>query len=905
MSKSVSVDGTFVSAEQAEMLIKAHAKDGVSESEIYAEMKKMGLAIRKKEQPQAKAKQQPLEKTIFDNVQNKLNILKMENLYQFLSVAQTANESSIRTAADRLQADWRVKKSDAEKAAADKVLSFVSQLLLLPDRRAQYDYSLRLQLYEPFLDNIRLAAVGRVIAPDQVENLLKDAAEYGIPGSEALELISEIAAKNNAIVQVATTQTLDRDSQICGACRATNTRNRECCARCQAYLKISCPKCGTSTSTDAMVCTNTTCGLTMDKMLSFVFDIERAQSALQVKHLARATEIIKNATFVYGTKNEVLSKLSQQVALLNSECKKDLDDAESKFKSGHVSAADLLLAKVSAKDISIERASHLKVKIDAAIEQIKLHLAKATSLGQLGNSDGAERELVAATLIGSDFPDLVQTLRRYPPQSPHTARIQRTDQGARLSWLPSKSHGISGYRIVRKLSGVPTSINDGDCFDVDGISFDDLKAPIGELLFYAVYSLRGDSWSTQGLQFDSITIASEVINLEVRPGNKNISFTWTPPTKKANIVIVRNMAQTPANMTDGIVLPVNGSSAFDSNLENGKICFYRIFSTFMVPGKGLIVSDGIPVSTRPEPEPDAVTAFTYSLEANSIRIVWSQPASGQVIVVKSQKRPEAAMGSTIPKDKIDQLGAVLSKAGATEAIDSNPGNSSYYTLITVGSGLAIVGFSQLVAKVTDVSGVRIEANADTIQAFWKWPDGVTVCGLAWRKDEYPRGMSDTVAKSMTVTKSEYSRQGRVTLAVRSGEECYLIVYSGITTPDGDFFATGTSPSARAHHHSEKKQSVRYSVKKTLLGKKSLVFQSSKAGIMHGVVFVAKAMALPIDVADGQIVASIPSIQLTPEGTRIDFPVAPKGFFIKAFFDDPHEYDRYLLDHPKMEELRSG
>jgi hypothetical protein len=471
------------------------------------------------------------------------------------------------------------------------------------------------------------------------------------------------------------------------------------------------------------------------------------------------------------------------------------------------------------------------------------------------------------------------------------------------------SRGVDGYTILRKEGGAPSSVSDGTvAAKVTGTSYDDLSAPVGMEIFYAIYTNRGGVHSQKSVLSTSVTVIADVQNLQAEADDSTVTLKWQIPGQILGVQVIRRTDRPPHGPDDGDRIDTTGqNSVKDSSVKNGVTYYYGVYCLYKCGSGKTLHSSGAITNARPEPLPKPVNSLNTTLVGNSVHITWEKPETGDVIILRSVQPLNIERGSSLPKSKIDSLAQSIHSIGVNEAKDDEVGSAvRYYTAITVGSQMAVVGETHKFACIPDALATRIECNAGTLQAYWKWPQETTIAVAAWRSDIYPQSGTDAKARTTTISKSDFDRLGRLTIPNNGATECYFAVFVGVRTADGDIYASGQSDGARAFYSGSPPVSLSYTVSKKLFNpKRQLVFSAERPCKISGLILVAKPGMLPVDVTDGTIVQRLPEMDLDNKGCMVEMPSSPKGYFVKAFFENPQEYERFLVNHPAKEDLRIG
>lgn len=851
-------------------------------------------------------------KPIADNCQK----LGKTNLYDYLGVELVDAENNGKLiSAKKEREDEKNKLSNTGRDGALKpihgnLIAFVEELLLKdPVMRRQYLRTIGDERIRPMLDALdnkirsekdnNLSNADKIISADYIESLLHTI-ENEIPQPVAMHIILD-RCKGYSI-QVPTILT---DELVCPSCQKPNPKEAATCS-CGYLFRMTCPKCGNEFTSRAGRCDK--CGLSADSAISFVYLISEVRKLIKANVLSDAQELITKAKVDYGSGNVNLREMEELLQKARGNIDQVLQDARVAVNEHRLLNAQQLLESLLQKDRSNSDALVLMNNVNININTANELLKKAQQEESAGQKEDAARDYASIINICSDLSEASDALRRLPPSPPSNLCINIDQQRVSLRWNESPSQGVREYLIVRKSGGIPSSINDGDkVAKITGTYYDDLKTPVGITFFYAIFSIRGDVFSSMGVVSSQLLVTADVNELSATSSDGVINLKWVLPGQVLGINVIRRVDRNPLSIEDGDKIALsNQTTIVDKQVVNNQVYYYGIFCQFRgVDGKP-IISKGAFVSAKPEPLPTALSSFRLVLEEKKVKVSWVKPLCGEISIIRSRQPLNLKIGVSIPKSQIDSLGLLLRSIGENEAIDDKPEqNVAYYTALTLNVQMAVIGVTNKFANIPDVTATRLEKNAGVLQAYWKWPQESTVAIVGWRSDAYPTGIDDPNAQTVRVTIAEFNSKGRFFLPINGDNDCYLSVFAGIVTPDGDVFAGGQSDSARAFSTSETQITIMYSVKKGLLSsKRKIEFTASKECNLPTVVIIAKSGLLPVSINDGTPVVSLSALSIQQKiKTIVDVPIIQNGSYIKLFFANSQDYSKFQLIHPPKDVLK--
>ena len=137
---------------------------------------------------------QPLDVSMLKNIEDRLEMIHMQTLYEFLGSPGKSTTTALFQAAEALYADEVRKHPTAEITARIELAGFAMDLFKTNETRARYDETLRQrslqQLLKDLAESIRRSEI-KEVHPRQVLYYIKKAEEAGWSEEEALEQLKE------------------------------------------------------------------------------------------------------------------------------------------------------------------------------------------------------------------------------------------------------------------------------------------------------------------------------------------------------------------------------------------------------------------------------------------------------------------------------------------------------------------------------------------------------------------------------------------------------------------------------------------------------------------------------------------------------------------------------------------
>lgn len=840
--------------------------------------------------------------TLYDEVRGHLDVLGQADLYEFLNVPPDASDADIRRHKSMLQEQWKGKPASTELSAANKLDGIIGRHLLDPAKRDAYDNSLSDERAEPFLKALRpLLSTGSVSAA-QVEAIISVAADCKIEREAALRIIRSEARKSGTALTVSDAVKAQR---ICGKCRYPNQHAATSCRDCGAPLDIECPSCGTTVATSEGACAK--CRMPMARILSLPDELKSLRALLSGGQVTEASTKAREALAHYGNKCGAILEVVEEANKRYELAQAKLGDARTAYHTRKLHMARDLVNGALATDRSYPGASELSEQVAHDLKRSESLIAEAKEAEARGAREDAAEGYLRALALCADADGAARGLDRLPPAPPEQLRAEADGRKIRLQWPKSPSTGVEQYVVLRRTGGAPSSVSDGtEIARVSDLSYDDLSAPIGTTCQYGVFALRGETASPQGASSSPVTAIAEVSDLVASADDGVVEISWDLPGEVVTVEACRREDRPPESIEDGQGLRLrNNNSLSDTEVQNGVTYYYRVNCVYQGANGRMIRSSGAVVSAKPEPLPLPLEALDVRSDDGEVIVSWPPPEFGDVCVVCHDEPLAIQPGTAVPRARIADLGSVVKRSGPATARGPRPNESiQYYTAVTLGAQMAVVGITERFVNLAEAVGARLESNAGQLQAYWKWPPSTTFAKVGWRTDEHPSSPEDPNASFRRITKAEFDRDGRCTIPNPPEGECYVSVFVGMATPEGEIFAGASGTGARAIHHSGPTVSVFYQIHKSFFGRKrTLVLTASSPCILPSAVLVSSPNNLPMDINSGSMVQDFPDMKLGTDEVQIPLELPSSRYYVKLFLKDAAAYSRLIINHPPKDTLR--
>ena len=884
--------------------------------------------------------------------------LGRRDLYDALGLDRDAPASEIALRADQERQRWMKKTQvTAEKTAWLEVVSHAQSHLGSPQARARYDRTLALESEEAFEKLARFALKDlKQLDGMTRQTLFEEAAALGIPVQRTDHLMAQVQrelghraesplgssgimiALANAAQSPAEPKFVLLRCRSCGGVAELSRIARKAtmshCRHCGASLKWDCPICKKNHWVDTRRCS---CGFRQALREPVNRHFEAARSAFRAFDLERSLWHLERALKLapqFEAATSALARVRQRQAAI--------ERARLNFETAM--AGGRLWAARSAAESWGRIADPESPELKTAWSRLEKQLLKAESLAgrahKLERSDPAgARELYRQSLaLAADLPSAHAGLARTPPDGPTKLEAHVQGDRIRLSWSPPAPDEFGPYTfvVVRK-RGAPLE-HPGDGIRIAEIStcdFDDVHAPPGESVSYAVLAKRGGLESVAAVSLGPFLYLADVKDLRVEQHRREVEIHWTPPRGAVEIRVVRKRDTPPRGPRDGDRVIAALDHAMDHEIDPNEICFYGVFAVYRMEDGKLYPSPGSIVMARPRPPVSPLAPPRITRETDgSIRVDWIEPDRGSVKILRVLETFPRAVGDRLSATEVDSLtGRWIETQGPDRAIDPEPpaNGACFYVPLTSWGGTWTVGFPSAlrhVADPTDLSASRRGGTATTgarVSLRWSWPPAATACMIVTRQGHPPRSPDEPDAIAQFVSRDDYDQQGGYSFILptpnsRNGHDpslkagdpsdpgdrsaWYARVFAVIGYDGDQFLSPGLEPTAATtipNPHPE--ISVAYTIHRPWIPGRpwtiSLKFEPAGT-VLPPMVLVAHPRTVPLAVDDGQIVAKLPSAK-NGERLKIRPSADIRGHGTRLFLDPsahPDDLPSVRFQHPE-------
>jgi hypothetical protein len=848
-----------------------------------------------------------LDDSILTPLRSYLNVFKKNNVYEFLGVSENESIDQIRKKYFEIEEYWGPTIINNEKTAAQRILGFIKSNIFEGEPQ-KYKNSLQYEAISKLNPLIEIIFENGFLEEHKFAEIISKAKSESINEDFATAYILDKAEKQNIPVLK------QRDANIikCPECYFLNNKSNDHCENCGQPLYIVCIKCKRKEPALIKACTG--CGFVFNNIAKVNYLLERYNILHRQGKIKEALSSVIDAKKLLGGDNNELEKKI-------SELQEELKKLDAIYHSYELSLSDKELYKAREEirklrdispgyDVNGKTLDEMISTLNTEIKRVEIELQSARGLEQKGKNDEAVIAYENILNFCKDCGEARNELRRIPPDLPQDIAISYQRGVASLNWKKSPSIGDIKYHIIRKEGSKPTSVNDGKLIiETKYLAAEDKTGEVGHNYFYCIFAERNGAFSLNGATTDCVLFYADVIHFALSPGDGVIEGTWELPGSVKRISVYKKEGGVPSKEGDGEEIPVLGLTKFiDKKVQNGQKYFYKIFCEFIDHKNSIIITKGVEASSVPNSPPSALKDFTIEREEAKIVIKWIPLKKGSVFIIKSSKAPAYKEGELISKSEISKLGTLLSSSGNNYTTDNVPQHGIYfYTAITIENDSAVIGKTQKLNFVEDVSNVRGNYLGSHIQLKWKWPDGCKETLVSWGTDMYPNSASDVKAKQKRIQYHEYEKNGGFILEKPERKKYLFKIFAVYKDGNEDIFSPGIGPETGTEIMVQEGK-IKYKIKKSYFSSKYQIFIQSDKFIKESpelVLIANRGKIRPLNKQSGVELIRIKNTSIGLDEkciAELEKSKLPKPCYLRVFFADESSYNNYIIEDPTPKEL---
>jgi hypothetical protein len=815
-------------------------------------------------------------------IRTALELVGKRDLYDALGLVRDAPAHEIAARADAERQKWmRKSQVTAEKTAWLEVISYAQSHLAHPSGRVRYERTLVRETEDDFGRTLAFALEGvSALDPGTRSVLIEEAESRGITSDRADQLIA-IACRAGGV---------SRDGGLSsgppiGDVLPRHLRCRECggvtefgrvgknpdqaaCRHCRASLRWDCPVCRKRHWVDEPRCH---CGFEVRNLEPFNRHFEAAQHAFKIRdydaskeHLARAQDF---APHHVGARKAV-EKVEDRLAEIEAR-KTDFELARSRKNlveaRGYLSAWRELVAPGSPALLASQ------ADLFGKLREAEGYVARAKDV-EATDPKAARTFFRHALALAADLSEAREGLHRSPPDPPLAPHAALAGSVVVIRWTPPAPDGLGpwSFRVVRKVDGVPTQVNDGTLVaESEGTEVVDQSPPNGKTVGYAIFTVRGRVVSASPASVPPIPIVLEVADLRAEGSHGEIALNWRLPEGARGARVVR----IGASKSSDVSIESLAEHALDQGLDDSRIYRYRVAAVYPGENGRPIVSAGVEIAANPAPPVGPAGPLSVVPEVEGgITLRWPSGSRGSVKVLRTLQPLVLSHGSRISASEAANLaGTWLDALRPDSTTDPEPPTVGicHYTPFVFHNGTATVGTGVGYSSVPDPSDLRAVrvGSAGRVHLRWRWAPRATETIVVGRSGAPPRRPDEDGVVVATVSEADYSRQGYFTLnlpAESKGGPWHLAVFSLSVVEGIKLTSPGLEPTARTIVPGPTPEiTVSYTLRRpTFPGRAwSILIRTDPPGSsVPPTALVVHPRTVPLSSDDGQVVERFPACQ---------------------------------------------
>lgn len=793
----------------------------------------------------------PLDNMLMDNFQKWLDVLKKDNVYDFLGCSRTSTPAAMCELAKEIKSKaLKAAKKTSDIDASQELAGLISTHFQKQGVKEAYDLALKTYIGKKRLEDIfsiRCKTTDKSNSIDwkSYQASIADCRAIGMSQEEAEYFVYEFYCKKRKCPPPSVPQNEKPQPTVhyCKACLAPNPEDAVACQSCGTPFKVKCPKCGQVVGLDSPYCSK--CSFPVGDMPLALKLLKDGRLMAASGDVARAERAIDQALVYWPGNSDCLSVKSE----IEQRRKKAQAEAELREQRAKEEAA-----KAHLDNISISGAVNAKVSVGRSV-------ALSWPLATIRNPS-----------------------------------------------LKTDSSKIT-YFIVRKADAVPSDPHDGERLaETQQQRFEDTSCEAGIIYGYSVFPAYGGVPRKGGISSPKVMTVADVSGLTSISDDGEVRLQWRNPPNLAGIKCVRKTGGEPHDLKDGEELRVKSGDQglVDTGLQNRQVYGYKIFALYRGPDGNQVVSDGVACTASPAERPKMLDTLHYEMIEKNAKLSWT-PIAGCAVKLFASQSPIASAGTFV-----SETDPIFARCENVRDVDQARGEGNwkvpssgiyYLTPVTCKDAMALVGKAiPVIPCVTNVNVIRRSGN---VEVSWDWPRGCDEVRLVWRNDKIPESAFDESASHVTVTQTAYRRDMAYIVNHAGSSSYYFSVYT-LSRVEGKEVCS--APQSCVSVGEAERRSLTYSFDK----KKKFVFfganivtlniKVSEGGIPE-LVLVKKFRRQPLSRQDGTVCHRIPATNDFAASIRLPDGVAETGAFLKLFFANADVEPTFRVNHPAFSQMR--
>lgn len=887
-------------------LLAREAGGGITEAVVTQRLKTRGISVDADRTVKKSARFRPkLELSIVKSIKDNLGHLRKDSLYDFLAMSPRSSPKSLYDAADEIYKEIRRKGlTDPDSTARQELAGHCKAIFKDRQEKERYDNSYSVEAMEGLNSHLELAGRDGFLDQQEIENIVREARGLGVALEIAMEYIEDYAGKRKWPLQ-RSNELPSLHLKLCGFCSTlARTAQETRCHNCGKELVQPCPRCTRPTATQDECCGN--CGCSTGDAPLVQGWLHEGQEHLTRGDTYSAIVCFDRALLCWENW-EPAQKAKAQAEKLRLRRDQTLEAVETLARARKLEEAQGALDRFR-REFGGTGTEALAGRINAGIACAAETFSAALALYSSGKINSAIEKYSEALGHCIDHQPTLRALAACPPPAPAALDVVLKGATALLSWKPAPARGLIMYRVQRKTSSVPTSVEDGtQICDIPSLNWKDTTIPPGLPFYYSVFALRGKVASLTGANSGPYIHLADVTGIAIEAGDSQLSLRWTKPPACKNVEVWREIGSPPTSPGRGTRVPTSGETAVDQGLANGSTYGYLLVSVFEDPrdGRGVLRSPGVAVVATPVEPPPKIADLHARREERTVFLEWTPPRRGEVQIRQCSRLPNTSPGEVIALATAISFGLPVQVTGRGTAQATLDGQGRvYFVPLSVVVETAVVGVPIDVKMLDEVTNLEAQRQGNTIQLTWMWPKGAIEVLIVWRHDAFPR-VPEEVGERRSLSRTEYEHAGLWELRNAPRLRHYFTVF--VQGQEADLYSAGSQVLEASGLEAEVTYKVvtKRGVFSRSLKEAWIELRTRDLQRLPALQAVLKQGLPPARREDGRVVVDIDSLEFVSGFARIGLPPQEASGFVKLFFNDGQNARGIRLIPAAIDQLKIG
>jgi hypothetical protein len=842
-------------------------------------------------------------------IQDDLDEVSKSDLYDFLELDRNSALHVLREKADDLYTRSQKNVNKTAKVEAQSRLAGECRDLFKTDEgRARYDATVDDARFDGMRDAAnKMAGEANMLSAAAVQMLVDEFLSAG--GARVVQrgiaTLRSHAAKRGWVVELPPGML---EARTCGNGHVvTGTPAAEArCRECGVPLFEDCPRCPErKIASDQRACPS--CEFPLGNRSHVQKECDKADTLCAQMRFKEAGQHSAQAAAAWpqATRGELqvrIAALQKQISEGLAGQRGQLQEVQQALQQRRFYLArDLLLDAARVFPLHAPELAADRAAADSGISRAQAALTRARNLPDAGSRADAYLDVLE---IAVDCQEALDALEATPPEPPASLQASVAGREVHLQWQARPAR-LTAYVLLRRASSPQSSAT---LIPVQGMSHADASPEAGVPLYYTVYAVRGNTRSSKGAELrEPVYVLDEIRDLQIRPGDGEVSLTWEKPAGAATVIVRRSKGSAPRTATEGVSVPVasDGASARDRDgLENGQVYEYTVFTRLSLPGGRVMISHGTRKTATPVEPPAPIQELVFSRMpggSERLQVSWTAPTRGEVRVFPGSQSFQLRAGEQRTLEELIQRFGQPLRGGPVSVEDTlSTQGVRYYLPVTVVHGSATIGQEHAYRNMADCTHLESEIRGDRVRLRWKWPPGCTQVLIGCS----PRGyVTEKEATPLSLLQYGGQTHGHHDIVNLGHDDLHVVIYA-------QYGAAGrpmlSSTGYRKLVLVKSRMMISYEILKHILwGTLKLKVRVLKGeGRFPALILVRSERKLPARKTDGVRILEVPRDTPREEREfRIPDQIRSESAYGKLFLADDEDLDRVTLQHPPEESLR--